>query len=45
MGGSERGVRENNEETTSVAQMRKKKTDQHKEVIPETRGINFENCF
>lgn len=25
MGGSERGVRENNEETTSVAQMRKKK--------------------
>lgn len=44
MGGSERGVRENNEETTSVAQMRKK-TDQHKEVIPETGGINFENCF
>lgn len=44
MGGSERGVRENKEETTSVAQMRKKQ-DQHREVIPEKGGINFENCF
>ena len=43
MGRTERGARENNEEATSVAQMRKKQ-DLHKAVIAEKGGVKFESC-